>query len=46
MLVAEIFDIFGEVAKEEDVLLTDFTSDLDVGTVAGADDKTSVQTEW
>ena len=28
--VAEILDVFGEVAEEEDVLLADFTGDFDL----------------
>jgi hypothetical protein len=28
--VAEIFDIFGEVAKEEDVVLANFTGDFNL----------------
>jgi hypothetical protein len=30
MSVAEIFDIFGEVAKEEDIVLSDFSSDFNL----------------
>ena len=30
VIVAEVFDVFGEVAKEEDVLVAGFTSDLDL----------------
>jgi hypothetical protein len=41
MLVTEIFHILGEVAKEEDVLLADLASDLDVGAVTGTDDETT-----
>jgi len=28
--MAEIFDIFGEVAEEEDVVLSDFTGDFNL----------------
>ena len=44
--MTEIFNILGEVAKEEDVLLTNFSSDLNIGSVTGTDDKASIQTEW
>lgn len=30
--VAEIFDVFGEIAKEKDVALADFTGDFNLGT--------------
>jgi hypothetical protein len=30
MSVAEIFDIFGEVAKEKDIVLSDFSSDFNL----------------
>ena len=30
MGVAEVFDVFGEVAEEEDVLFADFARDLDL----------------
>ena len=41
--VAEVFDVLGEVTEEEDVGLADFAGDLDVGSVAGADDQATVQ---
>lgn len=43
--VAEILDIFREVAKQEDVLLANLSCDLDVRPVAGSDDQTAVQDE-
>jgi len=44
VLVTEIFNILGEIAKEEDVLLANLTGDLDVGAVTSTDDEPSVQT--
>ena len=44
--VSQIFDVFGQVAEEEDVVLADFARDFDVGAVAGADDETAVEDEF
>lgn len=32
--MAEVFDVFGEVAEEEDVLLADLAGDFDLGSVS------------
>jgi hypothetical protein len=34
MRMAEVVDIFGEVAKEEDILLSDFTGDFNLTNLA------------
>lgn len=33
--VAEVFDVFGKVTKEEDVLITDFARDFDLANSSG-----------
>ena len=43
--VAEVLDVLGQVAEEEDVGLADFAGDLDVGPVARADDQAAIQDE-
>jgi hypothetical protein len=61
--MTEVFDIFGEVTKEKDVVLADFACNFDLAklaksltwisvanphicTIAGSDDKASVQAEF
>lgn len=43
--VAQVFDVFGEVAEEEDVVFADFARNFDVGAVTGANDKAAVEDE-
>uniref|UniRef100_A0A1Y1L8Q7 Uncharacterized protein n=1 Tax=Photinus pyralis TaxID=7054 RepID=A0A1Y1L8Q7_PHOPY len=43
MSMAEVLDVLGEVTKEEDVAFTDFTRNLNVGAVAGANDEAAVE---
>ena len=43
--VAEVFDVLGEVAEEEDVRFADFAGDFNVGSVASTDDQSAVQDE-
>ena len=43
--MSEVFDVFGEVAEEEDVLLADLAGNFDVSTVAGANYQATVEDE-
>ena len=44
--VAEILDVLGEVAEEEDVPFADLTGDFNVGAVAGADDEAAIEDKF
>lgn len=45
VVVAEIFDIFGQVAKEEDVIFADFPRDLNICAVACSYNQTTIEHE-
>jgi hypothetical protein len=43
MLVTDVFNIFGKVTEQEDVVFANLSGDFDVGTIAGTDDETTVK---